>query len=187
VTKAKVGLDAKWLPSAGTIVDATINPDFSQVESDVAQISANERFALFYPEKRPFFLEHLDLLQTPIQAVYTRTITSLWGARDRQGAAPTHRPRGRDRGGARSSFRVDRSRTPGGLQSFVGLARVGGPQRLPPGVRPVAIRAAGTTRFSAATWHANDADVVTGQYLWLTGSESAGGSPDVASDSRRLG
>ena len=65
-----------------TIVDATINPDFSQIEADTAQISVNERFALFYPEKRPFFLEHVDLLQTPIQAVYTRTITQpLWGAR----------------------------------------------------------------------------------------------------------
>ena len=81
-TKGKVGLDAKWLPNADTVIDATINPDFSQIESDTAQIAVNERFALFYPEKRPFFLEHVDLLQTPIQAVYTRTITSpLWGAR----------------------------------------------------------------------------------------------------------
>jgi hypothetical protein len=81
-TKGKVGLDAKWLPNADTVVDATINPDFSQIESDTAQIAVNERFALFYPEKRPFFLEHVDLLQTPIQAVYTRTITQpLWGAR----------------------------------------------------------------------------------------------------------
>ena len=81
-TQGKFGVDAKWLPDADTIVDATINPDFSQIESDTAQISVNERFALFYPEKRPFFLEHVDLLQTPIQAVYTRTITSpLWGGR----------------------------------------------------------------------------------------------------------
>ena len=56
--------------------------DFSQVESDTAQISANERFALFYPEKRPFFLEGVDLFATPIQAVYTRTITAPnWGGR----------------------------------------------------------------------------------------------------------
>src|SRR5205085_11065770 len=53
-----------------------------QVESDVAQISANERFALFFPEKRSFFLEGVDLFQTPIQAVYTRTITApTWGGR----------------------------------------------------------------------------------------------------------
>ena len=76
------GLDAKWTPNADTAIDATINPDFSQIESDVAQISANERFALFFPEKRPFFLEELELFSTPIQAVYTRTITSpRWGLR----------------------------------------------------------------------------------------------------------
>src|SRR5215813_4931375 len=81
-TKGEFGLDLKWLPDAGTVVDATINPDFSQVESDVVQIGVNERFALFYPEKRPFFLEQVDLLQTPIQAIYTRTITDpFWGAR----------------------------------------------------------------------------------------------------------
>ena len=75
-------LDLKWTPSARTVVDATINPDFSQIESDVAQITANERFALFYPEKRPFFLEGVELLSTPVQAVYTRTISNpRWGAR----------------------------------------------------------------------------------------------------------
>ncbi len=78
----EAGLDVKWTPTAGAAVDATVNPDFSQVESDVAQISANERFALFYPEKRPFFLEGINLFSTPIQAVYTRTITSpLFGLR----------------------------------------------------------------------------------------------------------
>jgi hypothetical protein len=76
------GLDAKWTPNADTALDVTLNPDFSQVESDVPQISTNQRFALFYPEKRPFFLEGLDLFATPLQAVYTRTITSpRWGVR----------------------------------------------------------------------------------------------------------
>ncbi|MEW6366313.1 MAG: DUF5916 domain-containing protein [Acidobacteriota bacterium] len=54
--------------------DATVNPDFSQVESDVGQVTANERFALFYPEKRPFFLEGIELFSTPNQLVYTRQI-----------------------------------------------------------------------------------------------------------------
>jgi hypothetical protein len=76
------GLDVKWTPNANTTVDAAINPDFSQVETDTPQITANERFAVFFPEKRPFFLERTDLLQTPVQAVYTRTITDpLWGLR----------------------------------------------------------------------------------------------------------
>lgn len=81
-TRGTAGLDVKWLPNAETALDGTVNPDFSQVESDVAQISVNNRFALFYPEKRPFFLEGMDLFSTPIQAVYTRTITSpRWGLR----------------------------------------------------------------------------------------------------------
>jgi uncharacterized protein DUF5916 len=80
--KPHVGIDVKYTPNADNAIDLTIKPDFSQVESDTAQISANERFALFFPEKRPFFLEGADLFQTPIQAVYTRTITApVWGGR----------------------------------------------------------------------------------------------------------
>ena len=55
-------------------VDATINPDFSQVEADVGQVTVNERFALSYPEKRPFFLEGIELFDTPSRLVYTRQI-----------------------------------------------------------------------------------------------------------------
>jgi len=55
-------------------LDATANPDFSQVESDAAQVTVNERFALFYPEKRPFFLEGIELFGTPQTLVYTRRI-----------------------------------------------------------------------------------------------------------------
>lgn len=76
------GIDLKWTPTRDTAVDATLNPDFSQIESDVAVISTNERFAIFFPEKRPFFLEGVELFNTPVQAVYTRTITSpRWGLR----------------------------------------------------------------------------------------------------------
>jgi hypothetical protein len=77
-----VGVDVKWNPTANSAIDATIQPDFSQVESDVPQIATNERFALFFPEKRPFFLEGSDLFNSPIQMVYTRTITTpQWGLR----------------------------------------------------------------------------------------------------------
>jgi hypothetical protein len=80
--KPHIGIDVKYTPNADNAIDLTVKPDFSQVESDTAQISANERFALFFPEKRPFFLEGADLFQTPIQAVYTRTITApVWGGR----------------------------------------------------------------------------------------------------------
>jgi hypothetical protein len=70
------GLDLKWTPTANNALDLTINPDFSQVEADVAQITVNQRFAVFYAEKRPFFLEGFDLFDTPMQVAYTRTITS---------------------------------------------------------------------------------------------------------------
>lgn len=73
---ADAGLDLKWTPTANNAFDLTINPDFSQIEADVAQITVNRRFAVFYPEKRPFFLEGFDLFDTPMQVAYTRTITS---------------------------------------------------------------------------------------------------------------
>ena len=64
------------------ILNAAVNPDFSQVEADVAQLEINRRFALFYPEKRPFFLEGADFFLTPLQAVFTRTVADpLWGAK----------------------------------------------------------------------------------------------------------
>jgi hypothetical protein len=55
-------------------LDATVNPDFSQVESDAGQVTVNERFALFFPEKRPFFLEGIELFGSPNTLVYTRRI-----------------------------------------------------------------------------------------------------------------
>ncbi len=72
----EVGLDAKWIPNPNLVIDATVNPDFSQIEADAPQIADNERFALFFAEKRPFFLENVDLFSTPLQAIYTRTFTS---------------------------------------------------------------------------------------------------------------
>jgi hypothetical protein len=60
-------------------LDATVNPDFSQVESDSGQVTVNERFALFFPEKRPFFLEGIELFGTPQTLVYTRRIVDPKG------------------------------------------------------------------------------------------------------------
>jgi hypothetical protein len=57
-------------------LDATLNPDFSQVESDAGQVTVNERFALFFPEKRPFFLEGIELFGSPQTLVYTRRIVN---------------------------------------------------------------------------------------------------------------
>ncbi|HVH68326.1 MAG TPA: DUF5916 domain-containing protein [Gemmatimonadales bacterium] len=81
-TALRAGADVKWTPGANTALDLTVRPDFSQIESDATQLGVNTQFALFYPEKRPFFLEGSDLFQTPLQAVYTRSITAPdWGAR----------------------------------------------------------------------------------------------------------
>lgn len=76
------GLTAKWGVTPNLILNGAVNPDFSQVEADVAQLEINRRFALFYPEKRPFFLEGADFFLTPLQAVFTRTVADpLWGAK----------------------------------------------------------------------------------------------------------
>lgn len=76
------GLTAKWGVTPNLILNAAANPDFSQVEADVAQLQINRRFALFYPEKRTFFLEGADFFLTPVQAVFTRTVVDpLWGAK----------------------------------------------------------------------------------------------------------
>ena len=69
------GLDVKWSPSPNLTVNGTINPDFSQVEADSAQLSVDTTFALFFPEKRPFFLDGADYFSTPNQIVYTRNVT----------------------------------------------------------------------------------------------------------------
>ncbi|MDO1529645.1 sugar-binding protein [Fulvimonas sp. R45] len=74
--------DAKWLPRPGAALDVTVHPDFSQVEADQAQLTANQRFALDLPEKRPFFREGADLVTTLIPAVYTRSVAAPdWGLR----------------------------------------------------------------------------------------------------------
>jgi hypothetical protein len=74
------GLTARWSVTADLTLNAALNPDFSQVEADVAQLEANQRYALFFPEKRPFFLEAIDIFTTPVNALYTRTINQpQWG------------------------------------------------------------------------------------------------------------
>ena len=88
-THSDAGLTARWSMTPSMTFSGTLNPDFSQVEADVAQLDVNQRFALFYPEKRPFFLEGIDFFSTPAQAVFTRTIADpYFGAKltGKQGA-----------------------------------------------------------------------------------------------------
>ncbi len=73
---ASAGVNLRLGLSSSLSLDATYNPDFSQIESDASLVTANERFALFFPEKRPFFLEGIELFATPNQLVYTRRIVN---------------------------------------------------------------------------------------------------------------
>jgi hypothetical protein len=80
--KTDLGLTARWGFTPGLGLIGALNPDFSQVEADAQQLSVNTRFALYYPEKRPLFLEGADYFETPYQAVYTRTLADpSWGAK----------------------------------------------------------------------------------------------------------
>lgn len=72
--QGEFSLGARYALSQSTSVEATYNPDFSQIESDATKIDLNSSTALFYPERRPFFREGADLLDTWIDAVYTRSI-----------------------------------------------------------------------------------------------------------------
>lgn len=79
---AKAGLDAKAVIKDSFVLDATINPDFAQVESDEPQITVNQRFEVLFPEKRPFFQENSGYFATPINLVFTRRIADpLYGVR----------------------------------------------------------------------------------------------------------
>jgi hypothetical protein len=78
----QVGLDGKVVLKDKFVLDATINPDFSQIESDQPQVTVNQRFEVFFPEKRPFFLENSNYFQTPITLLFTRRIEDpKWGVR----------------------------------------------------------------------------------------------------------
>lgn len=69
-----VGLDAKFVFNDSMVLDVTLNPDFSQVESDQPQVTLNERFEVQFPERRPFFVENADFFATDSTLVFTRRI-----------------------------------------------------------------------------------------------------------------
>jgi hypothetical protein len=68
------GLTMKYGITPTVTLDLALNPDFAQVEADQTVVTANQRFPIFFEEKRPFFLEGIDIFRTPIQAVHTRAI-----------------------------------------------------------------------------------------------------------------
>ncbi len=77
-----LGLTARWGVTPNLTLSGAVNPDFSQVEADAVELDVDTQFALFFPEKRPFFLESADFFQTPFSVVYTRTVADpRWGAK----------------------------------------------------------------------------------------------------------
>lgn len=72
----RAGLDAKFVTKDALTFDLTLNPDFSQVETDDPQVTINQRFAVFFPEKRPFFIENAGFFTTPINLFFSRQIAN---------------------------------------------------------------------------------------------------------------
>lgn len=72
--KLDAGLTIKYSITPTITLDAAINPDFAQVEADQLVVTTNQRFPIFYPERRPFFLEGIEIFQTPLTALHTRAI-----------------------------------------------------------------------------------------------------------------
>lgn len=80
--RGSVGVEGWWRPRADWLVNATLNPDFAQVDVDEPQASGNRALALALPEKRRYFLESADVLQLPVSAFYSRGIADpRWGVR----------------------------------------------------------------------------------------------------------
>ncbi|HYY70731.1 MAG TPA: DUF5916 domain-containing protein, partial [Terriglobales bacterium] len=72
--QGRVGLDSKFVFHDSLVLDTTINPDFSQVESDEPQNTVNQRFEKFFPEKRPFFLENANFFEPGLTSVATNDL-----------------------------------------------------------------------------------------------------------------
>ena len=80
--KYEPGLTAQWGMTPNLTLSTTLNPDFSNIEADILQLDINNQFAIYYPEKRPFFLESADFFETPMQTVHTRTMANPnWGVK----------------------------------------------------------------------------------------------------------
>lgn len=80
--RGSVGVEGWWRPRADWLVNATLNPDFAQVDIDAPQTSGNRAVALALPEKRRYFLESADVLGLPLSGFYSRTVADpRWGVR----------------------------------------------------------------------------------------------------------
>ncbi|HET8772586.1 MAG TPA: DUF5916 domain-containing protein [Thermoanaerobaculia bacterium] len=116
------GVTMKLALTPDVALDATVNPDFAQIEADQLVTTANQRFPIFFEEKRPFFLEGSDVFQTPLRAFHSRTIVDpdyAGKASGRYGRTGFGFLVARDRGGA--SAGVLRVRRDVGRESYLGV------------------------------------------------------------------
>ncbi|MGH9220873.1 MAG: DUF5916 domain-containing protein, partial [Vicinamibacterales bacterium] len=75
-SRPELGMNLRWGITPNLTMNGTVNPDFSQVESDAGQFSFDPRQALFFPEKRPFFLDGIEQFATPNNLIYTRRVAA---------------------------------------------------------------------------------------------------------------
>ncbi|HXI19436.1 MAG TPA: DUF5916 domain-containing protein [Gemmatimonadales bacterium] len=158
--------------SSNLSLDGTYNPDFSQIESDASQVTVNERFALFFPEKRPFFLEGIELFATPNQLVYTRRILDpIGGGKLTAKLGPynvAHLTAVDQPGGADALFTVTRVRRDIGANSTAGVTL--------------------TTRDRSGAFNrvlAGDARIVFGKLYYVAGQLGGSWTRDGASGAGR--
>jgi hypothetical protein len=144
--KGDPGISMKLNTTSNLAFDFTLNPDFAQVEADQFVITANQRFPIFFEEKRPFFLEGIDIFQTPLKVVHTRTIIDpdvalkmsgklgdytigVLGASDNAPGSfsseelsdPAIRPNIEELIGKKSYFGITRFKKDIGTESYIGL------------------------------------------------------------------
>ena len=112
--ETEVGIDLRWAMSEDWILNATINPDFSQVEADAGQLDVNTTFSLFFPEARPFFLDGADYFSSMNRLVHTRNI-----ADPKFGAKVTGKTNGYTVGAITAKDEVTSFLLPGSLGSSI--------------------------------------------------------------------
>lgn len=72
--KKQIGVNLKYTINPSLTLDVAVNPDFAEIEADAPVVTANQRFPIFFQEKRPFFLEGADIFNSPLQVFYSRNI-----------------------------------------------------------------------------------------------------------------
>ncbi len=187
------GLDGRYGITRNLTLGATFNPDFSQVEADVDQITVNERFAIFFPEKRPFFLDGIEIFEAPTQLVHTRQIVDPVGGAKLTGkvgginlaylGALDESPTNLDPDAGEALFNLARLRADVGTGSSIGLLYT---DRSVPG-HGIANRVASadarlllggrlsfTSQFARSWTTAGAEDPTQGGTLWFASLQQAG-------------